>query len=587
MPNVVFVLTDDQGYGDLGCHGNRFLQTPHLDSFHSQSVRFTDFHCGTTCAPTRAGLLTGHHCNSAGVWHTVGGRSLLRPDEWTLADALRDAGYATGHFGKWHLGDTPPFRPHERGFTQSIWHAGGGIGNTGDHWGNDYFDDTYLVNGEPRQFQGYCTDVFFREALAFIAEHRDVPFFCYLAPNAPHGPWNVEAEYRNRYRDVTDNDARARFYGMISNLDDNFGRLRAELRRLGLEEDTILIFSTDNGTALGVDLDNGEYPLEGPGSFNSGMRGIKGSPYEGGHRVPLFLRYPGGGLSEGRDVGTLASYVDFMPTVLDLCGVAVPASRSFHGQSLVPLLHDGSGAADTMARRILVTDTQRVPHPMKWRNSCTMHGPWRLIHGKELYNIQNDPGERADVARSHPGIVARLRAGYEEWWQAVSGQFDQDVPISLGQSAEAVRITTHDIRNETGDTAWNQRHVRQGLVVNGYWAVDVIQDGRYRIELFRWPPEADRAITAGISGDDVEWRRDAVEERFHAMYTGGLAIPVEWARLQIGGAELHAEIDPNSRSAVFELDLQSGPDRLYASLHDRAERSIAPYYVYVRLMVAV
>ena len=151
-PNVVFVLTDDQGYGDLGCHGNDVIRTPNVDRHHADAVRFTDFHVGTTCAPTRAGLLTGHYCNSAGVWHTIGGRSLLREDEWTLADALREAGYRTGHFGKWHLGDSQPFRPHERGFERSVYHAGGGIGNTGDPWGNDYFDDTYYVNGEPERF---------------------------------------------------------------------------------------------------------------------------------------------------------------------------------------------------------------------------------------------------------------------------------------------------------------------------------------------------------------------------------------------------------------------------------------------------
>ena len=153
-PNVVFVLTDDQGYGDLGSHGNEVIRTPNVDRHHADAVRFADFHVGTTCAPTRAGLLTGHYCNSAGVWHTIGGRSLLREDEWTLADALRGAGYRTGHFGKWHLGDSQPFRPHERGFERSVYHAGGGIGNTGDPWGNDYFDDTYYVNGEPRALRG-------------------------------------------------------------------------------------------------------------------------------------------------------------------------------------------------------------------------------------------------------------------------------------------------------------------------------------------------------------------------------------------------------------------------------------------------
>ena len=294
-PNFVFVLTDDQGYGDLGCHGNDVIRTPNLDRFHGDAVRFTDFHVGTTCAPTRSGLLTGHFCNSAGVWHTIGGRSLLREDEWTLADALREAGYRTGQFGKWHLGDSQPFRPHERGFERAVYHNGGGIGNIGDAWGNDYFDDTYYVNGVPRKFEGYCTDVFFREGLRFIEEHREQPFYCHISTNAPHGPLNVEPHYAAAYADATPHEDRARFYGMITNIDDNFGLLMSRLDELGLADNTIVVFMTDNGTATGVELDAQGFPQEGPGSFNAGMRGKKGSPYDGGHRVPFLLRYPGAG----------------------------------------------------------------------------------------------------------------------------------------------------------------------------------------------------------------------------------------------------------------------------------------------------
>lgn len=583
-PNIVFVLTDDQGYGDLGCHGNRALNTPNLDAFHADAVRFTDFHVGTTCAPSRAGLLTGHYCNSAGVWHTIGGRSLLRPNEWTLADALSGAGYQTGHFGKWHLGDSQPFRPHERGFTEAIYHAGGGIGNTGDHWGNDYFDDTYFVNGVPTNFQGYCTDVFFREAMRFITEHRDEPFFCYIAPNAPHGPWNVEPEYSEMYRGLTDNDSRERFYGMITNIDENFGKLTRHLEELGLSEDTILVFMTDNGTAIGVDLDESQFPIEGLGSYNAGMRGLKGSPYEGGHRVPFFLRFPAEGLQGGQDVSQLTSYVDFMPTILDLCRIDVPEERTFHGMSLLPIVRNDLQKAAAFDQRVIVADTQRIARPMKWRNSCAMSSTWRLVQGKELYDVREDPSQRWDVSEAHPELVQRLRAGYDAWWETVSDQFDLDVAIAVGSSEEPVKITTHDIRNEASDTAWNQRHVRQAYVCSGYWPVDVCRTGRYRVELRRWPVEADHSITAGIDGDDVEWRKDAIEERFHTMYTGGKALPVEWARLELGGRVYHVEVADTDDAATFEVSLESGTDRLYASFFGRDERSIAPYYVYVTLL---
>lgn len=586
-PNVVFVLTDDQGYGDLSCHGNPFLKTPNIDKLHSESVRFTDFHVGTTCAPTRSGLLTGHYCNSAGVWHTIGGRSLLRENEWTLANSLSEAGYRTGHFGKWHLGDNAPFRPHDRGFQETIYHAGGAIGNTGDAWGNDYFDDTYFVNGRPQTFEGYCTDVFFQKAEEFIVAHADVPFFCYIATNAPHGPLNIEPRYSDPYLDATGHEGRARFFGMIANIDENLGRLRARLEDLGLADDTIIVFMTDNGSWDGVELDENEFPLDINGSFSAGMRGRKSSPYEGGHRVPFFLSYPAGrlpagDLRAGQDVNELTSYVDFMPTILSLCSVEVPEERTFHGESLEPLIRGDSSAH--WAERIAVSDTQRIARPMKWRRSCVMRERWRLVNGTELYDLSTDPTERIDVSADHAEVVESLRAGYDEWWNLVSGQFDADIPIGLGIDREPVKLSAHDIRNEACDTAFSQRQVRAGKVVSGYWEVDVREAGEYTVELRRWPAEAGHALTAGIDGDDVEWRRDCIPETAWSHYTGGVALPIRWAQLTIGGENCHAEVAPESRGALFTVTLELGRDHLYASFHDTAERTIAPYYVYVTLI---
>jgi arylsulfatase A-like enzyme len=580
-PNIVFVLTDDQGYGDLGCHGNDTIQTPHIDRFYQDAVRLTDFHVGSTCAPTRAGILTGHFCNSAGVWHTIGGRSLLREDEWTLADALSAAGYRTGHFGKWHLGDSQPFRPHERGFDESVYHAGGGIGNTGDHWGNDYFDDTYFKNGVPTAYQGYCTDVFFREGMRFISENADQPFFCYIATNAPHGPLNVEPRYVDLYRDSTPHEDRARFYGMISNIDDNFGRLQSHLHELGLSDNTILIFMTDNGTATGVELDSEQYPQEGPGSYNAGMRGKKGSPYEGGHRVPFLVRFPNGQVAGGRDMPALASYVDFMPTLLELCNADVPNERSFHGQSIAPMLRGQDPPAD-WSGRVNVCDTQRVAHPVKWRKSSVMKKRWRLINGRELYDLDSDPGQRRDIAAEHPGIVSELRQDYELWWENISDQFDRDVPIALGGDDEEVKLTTHDLRNETCNGVWNHRQVRAGQVSSGYWAVDIRQSGRYEIELRRWPEETGYALTAAIEGDDSNWRRDSIKPEDAPAYEGGVALAIQWAQLTIGDANYQAEVDPAGTSALFTVELTTGPDQLFAAFHDHSERTIAPYYVYIR-----
>ena len=230
---------------------------------------------------------------------------------------------------------------------------------------------------------------------------------------------------------------------MITNIDDNFGLLVRRLDELGLADNTIVVFMTDNGTATGVELDAQGLPQEGPGSFNAGMRGKKGSPYDGGHRVPFLLRYPGAGAGGGRDVEQLTSYVDFMPTILDLCGVTPPPHRSFHGRSLTPLVRGEDDG--TWAQRILVADTQRIANPAKWRLSSVMRGPWRLVHGLELYHLGDDPGQRRDIAADHPELVAELRAGYEQWWELVSAQFDRDVPMVIGQDAEPVRLTTHDM----------------------------------------------------------------------------------------------------------------------------------------------
>lgn len=578
-PNVVFILTDDQGYGEIGAHGNTHIETSELDRLHAESVRFTDFHVGTTCAPTRAGLLTGHNCNSTGVWHTIGGRSLLRENEWTLADALREAGYRTGHFGKWHLGDAAPFRPHERGFEYSVSHCGGGIGNTADYWGNDYFDDTYVVNGECRKFEGFCADVFFREGIQFIEDHKDENFFCYIATNTPHGPWNVEERYWRPYRETAPTENRARFYGTVANIDENVGKLRTRLAELGLAKNTIVVFMTDNGSGGGVTCGPEGHVEEGPCNYNAGMRGTKGWEYEGGHRVPFFLHGPAVNGATGRDVSTLTAYVDFMPTMLDLCGVAVPDDRSFHGRSLRPLIEGDNDPA--WSGRALVTDTQRIARPVQWRKSCVMQGSWRLINGKELYDLSVDPGQTEDVAGAHPDVVAALRDDYLAWWELVSGQFDRDVPFAIGADDEPVVLTTHDIRNEAMSCAWNQVQVRNGVVSTGYWEIDVRSPGTYEFELRRWPREAGYPLANGIEGDDVDVRRDCYPKESQDRYSGGEALPIRWARLQVGDQTVQAEVDPGASHVSFEMTLPEGPAHLYPSFHCARPDNLAPYYIYV------
>ncbi|MBC8877031.1 MAG: arylsulfatase, partial [Planctomycetes bacterium] len=397
VPNVILVLTDDQGYGDLACHGNPMIRTPNLDRLHAESVRLTDFHVSPLCTPTRAGLLTGKDPVRLGAWGTTWGRSLPSADAVTLGDVFAASGYQTGCFGKWHLGDSYPYRPRDRGFREVLIHGGGGVGQTPDYWGNDYFDDTYFHNGTPEKFQGYCTDIWFDAAMRFIEANRSGPFFAYIPTNAPHGPFNVAEKYSKLYSDDP-NVPNAAFYGMITNIDENMGRLVEKLDALGIAENTILFFMTDNGTAAG---------FRGGKGFNAGMRGAKGSLYEGGHRVPCFIRWPGGGLTGPRDVDRLAAHIDVLPTLVDLCGLKTPEGATFDGVSLAPLL---LGQNDRLAdREVFVQFRQSADPPEKWKGAV-MTERWRLVGGRELYDVDQDPGQNRNVAADHPEVVRRLRA---------------------------------------------------------------------------------------------------------------------------------------------------------------------------------
>ncbi|TFG68112.1 MAG: N-acetylgalactosamine-4-sulfatase [Anaerolineales bacterium] len=575
-PNVVFVITDDQGYPPLGCHGHPFIQTPYLDAFHRESVRFGQFHTGTTCAPTRAGLMTGHYCNSTGVWHTIGGRSLLRRDEWSLATALAEVGYNTGIFGKWHLGDDYPYRPQDRGFQRVVVHGGGGISQQPDYWGNDYFNDTYMVDGDPMAFDGYCTDVFFREALAFIEENSENSFFCYISTNAPHAPWNVEPAYRDLYTGNTESENYARFLGMITNIDDNFGRLREKLRELELEDNTILIFMSDNGQT-------GVRGTEAAEMYNAGMRGLKGSPYDGGHRVPFLLRWPVAGLADGHTIKELTSYVDFMPTVRDLCGVDASGHHSFHGESLRPLL---DGEIDGhWAERAIATDTQRVAHPVKWRLSCVMKDTWRLVNKLELYNLADDPGQQHNVAAQHPSLVTELQQAYEDWWNLCSTQNSEEIPISIGAEEQEIAVLrTHDIRNEQDhSTVWHQGQVRQGDPCHGWWEIMVEADGEYEFDLRRWPEEAGHRVRGSIEGEDVCFREDGIEPGMEFFYSGGVALDIDTAGLWVSGfPEQWAPVSPEDRGALIRMNLPAGPRHVRAQFASSSGFYSSAYYVYVR-----
>ena len=439
-PNIIFILTDDQGYGDISAHGNPILQTPNLDRLHREGVRFTDFHVSPTCAPTRSALLTGRHEFKNGVTHTIFERERLTLKATTLAEVLQKAGYRTGIFGKWHLGDEPKYWPSRRGFDEMFIHGAGGIGQTfpgscGDAPGNTYFNPAILHNGRFVRTEGYCTDVFFGQATKWIeAVKGKQPFLAWIALNAPHVPLQVRPEDEARYAGKVANTNAAKFFGMIANIDDNVGRLLAKLGEWGIERDTLVIFMNDNGTDGGV--------LAG---YNAGMRGKKGTPWIGGTRAASFWRWPGR-IAPG-DATALSAHVDFFPTLAELAGAksSRKVQRQVEGRSLVPLLENPT---TPMPDRVLITHVGRWPKDGKpetredWKfKACSVRNTrWHLVSpdgGREpkwqLFDVQADPGEKTDLAPANPTVVASLAGSYDVWWKDVQ-------PMLVNETAEGPRI---------------------------------------------------------------------------------------------------------------------------------------------------
>jgi len=566
-PNVILVLTDDQGFADLGCTGNSRIQTPNLDQFRTESLFFDDFHVHPLCTPTRAALMTGRRPVRNGAWATCWGRSILKANETTIANVFRANGYLTGLFGKWHLGDNYPYRPQDRGFDQVVAHKGGGVGQLPDFWGNNYFNDTYFANGKPEKYSGYCTDIWFQQASRFIEESGDHPFFAVIATNAPHSPYLVEERYATPYRGKHQ-ICSPEFYGMISNIDENFGKLRNLLIERALEDNTILMFMTDNGTSAGCDVDEREFVVRG---LNAGMRGRKMSRYDGGHRVPWMLRWPDRGLNGDRTVTEMALDIDFFPTLLDLCGLENPGIE-FDGTSLGEIVMGiRPRLAEDRVHHIDLKQSTEVPD--MWEG-CVMTRDWRLVFGRELYNIKNDPEQRHDVSSSYPEVMARLRAEHEQWWTKVRKDMDRYSPISVGAIEE--NPTRLDAMDVLGDAAWTQEQVAMACQTSGTWAIRVERAGKYRIALCRWPRELPKKLMEMASSEEVAslapYFGDATPQAFHPMY----------ARLEIANHSLVLPVGNSDSEIVFECTLSKEKEtRLDAWFSDRAGRRMGAYYVYV------
>ncbi len=479
-PNIILVMTDDQGYGDLGIRGNPHLKTPNLDQFAREGIQLDRFYCSPVCAPTRASLMTGRYYYRSGVIHTSRGGAKMHGDEVTVAERLEKAGYATGIFGKWHLGDTYPMRPQDQGFDETLWHKSGGIGQTPDR-PESYFNPQLWRNGDKIKSSGYCTDVFFDAAIEFIEQPRDEPFFVYLPTNAPHTPLEIAEKYAERYRKLGLNDTTARVYGMVANIDENFGRLLGVLDRSGLRENTLVLFFGDNG------------PQQA--RFNGGLRGRKSWTYEGGIRVGAFMQWPAR-WPTAKKIDSIAAHIDIAPTLLAAAGVAVPATPKFDGVNLMPLL---DGDASDWPERTLFFQCHRGLTPKPFQNTAVVTDRYKLVgypgtFGREdldvsgqpiceLYDIPADPGESNDLAAGMPDRLAHLQAAYEKWFSDVRSprNFKPGI-IHIGNDAEnPVRLCRYQDGN-----------YRDGIPRG--WTIKVERGGKYRFTINRGPLEGQGSL---------------------------------------------------------------------------------------------
>jgi arylsulfatase A-like enzyme len=481
-PNIVIIITDDQGYGDLGFTGNKHVKTPVLDNFARESIRFNQFYVSPVCAPTRSSLMTGRYSLRTGVRDTYQGGALMATEEITIAEMLKDAGYRTGIFGKWHLGDSYPFRPGDQGFDESLIHLAGGMGQPGDFTNyfkgdSKYFDPVLWYNGEQKAYNGYCSDIFADEAISFIEKNHQKPFFCFLSFNAPHTPLQVPGEYYDMYKDIDpssgfENDSKPfpqmsgkdkedarKVYAMVTNIDNNVGKVLIRLGELKISENTLVIFMTDNG------------PQQH--RYNAGMRGLKSSVFRGGVRVPFFWRLPA--WFEGdQEIEAALAHIDIFPTLAHLCKAEMPTDRIIDGKSFLPLLN-GENTPVFENRPLFFYWTRRYPE--LYNNIALQKGHYRLIGNTnynasiedfELFNFRKDEFEQTNILMSYKSLAAEMKNELDEMIHEITSSVHMRNPQRI--------IVGSDYENPV----YLNRNDALGTPGNGFWKVKILE-GRYNI----------------------------------------------------------------------------------------------------------
>ena len=487
-PNVILIITDDQGYGDLGFNGNPNIITPALDNFAAESVRFNNFYVSPVCAPTRSSLMTGRYSLRTGVRDTYNGGAIMASSEVTIAEMLKQANFTTGIFGKWHLGDNYPSRPSDQGFDESLIHLAGGMGQVGDFTNyfkkdTSYFDPILWHNNEQKPYKGYCSDIFTENAIEFIEKNKNNPFFCYLSFNAPHNPLQVPDEYYQAYKtlDPTDGidpelipnekisektkDNTRKVYAMVTNIDDNLKKLFNKVDELGIKDNTIVIFMTDNGPQHA--------------RYVAGMKGRKSSVYNGGIRVPFFLRFPAM-FSGNQEVNQITAHIDLLPTLSKLCNVEMPRDRKIDGRSFIPSIN-----SEKLPERSFFSYWTRK-YPELYNNIALQRGHFKLI-GKtdynspienfELYDTYNDPFEKNNLVTQKKSIALSLKKTmHQTFLELVNSENLKNPPrIMLGSDFEnPVYLNRNDAAGQRA--VWNQEQAYS------FWKVDINKEGLYDLK---------------------------------------------------------------------------------------------------------
>ena len=492
QPNVIVIIMDDLTWGDLECHGNKDTQTPNLDRLFNLSTRMEQYRSGFLCTPARAAIMTGRHPYRTRAIDTYCGRSMIDPDEQTIASYLRDAGYSTCLSGKWHLGDTYPNRPIDLGFDECLMHHGGGLCQPANYGHDDYFDPILSHNGKRVKSEGYCTDIFTEHSMRFIREHKEDPFFIYLATNAPHTPAIVHEVWYKRYIEKGYDEKMAKIYGMVDNIDFNVGRIMSLLDELNLTDDTIVMYTSDHGMCPSSIVKDGK------GRFNAGLKGGKGTPYDGGVKVPCFWRWPNH-FPENKSLMVNTNPIDVFPTLKSLCGIETETRNSIDGLDFSAQLK-GEEPSSEQVKRQLPMQWHRGDVPEKRRNFLIMEGPYKCCSSDgwggdkkakaELYHMLDDPNEKNDLADEQVERVIHLLHAYDQWFDEVSETRENNyapTPIVVGSEKENPVILNRNDWRCHNDDGW-------GPETEAHWEIDVHEGHVYDIRCELEPLDENRKL---------------------------------------------------------------------------------------------